>query len=94
VGGLGEDAVRLRSADLQAAGRGLHMADTALLDISLRLQRSGGDRRRQGMRLFESLLDLGVAEAVNVARNNDLRLAPAIPCYRPRRLRRDRETID
>ena len=73
-------------ADLQSVSNGLYLANTALIDISLRLQRSGTDYRRRGMELFEALLDLGVAEAVNVARSNDHRLGPGgYPIRLPRR---------
>jgi hypothetical protein len=85
---ISEEAVRRRGAELQSVQHGLYMANSALIDVSLRLQRSGGDYRRRGMELFEALLDLGVAEAVNVARSNDLRLAPGVdPIRRPRRRR-------
>ncbi|HKB35701.1 MAG TPA: hypothetical protein VKD72_04555, partial [Gemmataceae bacterium] len=84
---ISEEVVRRRGAELQSVSQGLYLANSALIDISLRLQRSGGDFRRRGMELFEALLDLGVAEAINVAQNNDLRL---IPCGHPIRLPRRR----
>ncbi len=71
---LSEAVVRLRGGDLRSAGSGFSMASSPILDIALRLQRSGGVFRGRGLNLFESLLDLGVFEAVALARNNDLRL--------------------
>ncbi|MDB5308651.1 MAG: hypothetical protein JWO38_2853 [Gemmataceae bacterium] len=85
---IGEEAVRRLGAELQSVQHRLYMASPALIDISLRLQRSGGDYRRRGMELFETLLDLGVTEAVNITRCNDLRLAAGgIPVRLPRRKR-------
>jgi len=83
---ISEEAVCRRGGELQSVRHRLYMAGSALIDISLRLQRSGGDYRRRGMALFESLLDLGVNEAISIARINDHRL---IGGNRPiRRLRR------
>ena len=85
---ISEEAVYRRGADLQSARHGFHMANAALIDVSLRLQRSGGDYRRRGMELFEALLDLGAGEAINVARTNDLRLVSGgHPIRLPRRKR-------
>ena len=72
---ISEEAVRRRGAEIGSVQHKLFMASSALIDISLRLQRSGGDYRRRGMELFENLLDLGVSEAINVALSNDHRLA-------------------
>jgi hypothetical protein len=85
---ISEEAVRRRGIELQSVQGGFYMASSALIDVSLRLQRSGGDYRRRGMELFEALLDLGVAEAVSVARSNDLRLAPGGHPIRPTRRKR------
>lgn len=85
---LAEEAVARRGAELQSLAHGFYMAGSVLIDISLRLQRSGGDLRRRGMDLFEALLDLGVSEAVGVARSNDLRLVVGGPVRMPRRRRR------
>ena len=71
---ISEEAVRRRGAEFGSIQHKLFLASSALIDISLRLQRSGGDYRRRGLELFENLLDLGVAEAVNMARSNDHRL--------------------
>jgi len=87
---ISAEAVRRRGTELQSASSGFYMANSALIDVSLRLQRSGGDYRRRGMELFEALLDLGVAEAISVARSNDLRLAPG---GRPSRLPRRRRSV-
>lgn len=85
---ISEEAVLRRGAELQSVQHRLYMASSALIDISLRLQRSGGDYRRRGMQLFEALLDLGVDEAISVAMSNDLRLVPALnPLRLPRRRR-------
>ena len=89
---ISEEAVHRRGAELQSVQHAFYMANTALIDVSLRLQRSGGDYRRRGMQLFEALLDLGVAEAVNIARRNDLRLAPGVDPIRLPRRRRVRAT--
>jgi hypothetical protein len=85
---ISEEAVRRRGAELQDFQDGFYMASSALIDISLRLQRSGGDYRRRGMELFEALLDLGVAEAVSLTRSNDLRLVPGGRPVRPPRRKR------
>ncbi len=85
---LAEAAVTRRGADLQSLAQGFYMAGSVLIDISLRLQRSRGDFRRRGMNLFEALLDLGVSEAVGVARSTDLRLVVGGgPVRMPRRRR-------
>jgi hypothetical protein len=85
---ISEEAVRRRGGEIGSVQHKLFMAGSALIDISLRLQRSGGEYRRRGMELFEALLDLGVSEAVNVARSNDHRLAQGGGSFRsPRRKR-------
>jgi hypothetical protein len=71
---ISEIAVSHKWAGKHSAQNAFRLADSALIDISLRLQRSGGDYRSRGMKLFELLLDLGVAEAINLAQSNDLRL--------------------
>jgi nucleoside phosphorylase len=85
---ISEEAVRLRGRELSSIQQRLFMAGSALIDVSLRLQRSGGDFRRRGMALFEALLDRGVSEAMSVARSNDHRLVPGGHPYRHLRRKR------
>jgi hypothetical protein len=87
---ISEEAVRRRGSELESISHGLYLANSALIDISLRLQRSGGHYRRRGLELFEALLDRGVAEAVNLVRGNDLRLAPGGHPFQSRRRKRPR----
>lgn len=85
---ISEEAVRLRGAELQQARFGFYLAGSALIDISLRLQRNGGEFRRRGMEVFEKLLDLGVTDAIDIARSTDHRLASGTVPIRPLRRKR------
>jgi len=52
----------------------LSMCEDELIDISLRLQRAGGQWRVRGLNLFESILGLGLPKAERVLADSDRRI--------------------
>jgi hypothetical protein len=85
---ISEEAIRRRGPELESMRWRLQMAGSALVDISLRLQRSGCPYRDRGLQMFESLLDLNVIEAASAVRVNDRRLVPTDRPIRRSRLTR------
>jgi hypothetical protein len=84
---IAEETVRRRGEDLRSSRGAFFYSSQTLLDLALRLQRSGVRFRSRGMNLFESLLDLGVSEAATLAKVKDMRLVGIAHAFRlPRRV--------
>jgi hypothetical protein len=80
------ELVRVRADELTSIRTGFAVNTSHLTNIALTLQRLGGDFRKQGLDLFEKLLDLGVQDAHATLQELDKR-PRSIPQPIRRRLR-------
>jgi hypothetical protein len=84
-----EELVRLRGKDLLSIQTSFTMSAPHLTNIALTLQRTGGEYRTKGLKLFEQLLVLGVQDAQSALNELDRRPILVPPAF-PRRRRRRR----